>query len=424
MDLHDELSGLRGRGGDHTVTEIAQQPHLWRTIAEDAAGIRHLSTEFLQPLLRRPDLRVVFTGAGTSAFAGEVLAPVLARRLGRRVDAVATTDVVANPGECFAENVATLLVSFARSGDSPESLAATRLADHHLAEVHHLLITCNAEDALAQEHRSRPDSRLLLTPPAANDQGFAMTSSFTCMTMLALLAFGDYDGAGDPLAQRLADAADDVLATHSGNARALAATRPSRLVYLGSGALKGLAHESALKVLELTGGRVIGVSESSLGFRHGPKAILNDTTVAVVFASNDPYTRRYDLDIAYELGRALPTGHAILITADGDGSQDDASVVTWRLPGLTGLDDAAAALPAVLCAQLIALNLSLANGRTPDNPFPSGEVNRVVQGVTIHAPGSSDRPIGTALSPPPAQQTSAEPAAPATAPGSGNVPRR
>ncbi|MGH2908498.1 MAG: SIS domain-containing protein, partial [Solirubrobacteraceae bacterium] len=49
-----------------------------------------------------------------------------------------------------------------------------------------------------------------------------------------------------------------------------------------------------------------------------------------------------------------------------------------------GVDDAGLALPAAVCAQLIAFQLSLALGRTPDDPFPGGQVNRVVRGVTVH----------------------------------------
>lgn len=39
----------------------------------------------------------------------------------------------------------------------------------------------------------------------------------------------------------------------------------------------------------------------------------------------------------------------------------------------------------MLLAQTLALAASLDHGMTPDNPFPGGEVNRVVQGVVIHA---------------------------------------
>ncbi len=370
---------LQDLGAGATAREIAQQPAVWRETARLAAASWEATEAFLRPLLADSALRIVLTGAGTSSFAGEVLAPALARRLHRRVDAVATTDIVSNPREAFAEDVRTLLVSFARSGDSPESVAATRLADECLSECHHLVITCNAEGRLALDHSQAARSRVLVMPAEANDQGFAMTSSFTSMTLTGLLTL-----AGPPdvaLADRLASTAEAVLATRTDDARALAAQGFERIVYLGSGPLKGLARESALKVLELTAGRIVASSDSSLGFRHGPKAVLDERTLVVVYLSSDPYTRRYDLDIVTELRAALPAGHVITISATPDGNGDDG---TWLLPGLEGADDAAMALPAVICAQLIGLHASLALGRTPDNPFPSGEVNRVVQGVILH----------------------------------------
>ena len=106
---------------------------------------------------------------------------------------MSTTDIVADPRGCFAEDLPTLLVSFARSGDSPESVAATELAEQCLSEVHHLVITCNEQGQLAREHSGRTTSYVLLMPPESNDRGFAMTSSFTGMTLAALLALG-----GDP----------------------------------------------------------------------------------------------------------------------------------------------------------------------------------------------------------------------------------
>ena len=64
-----------------------------------------------------------------------------------------------------------------------------------------------------------------------------------------------------------------------------------------------------------------------------------------------------------------------------------------RGTGVNDADDALLALPFVLLAQLLALHTSVRLGRTPDNPFPTGEVNRVVQGVTIHPlPGEPSRP--------------------------------
>ncbi|MGW7072587.1 SIS domain-containing protein [Streptomyces sp. NPDC054855] len=367
-------------GAEHTVAEIAQQPALWREVGNIVAAQRTALDDFLAPLLAADNARIVLTGAGTSGFAGEVLRTTLSRHLARRVDAVATTDIVADPHACFAEDVPTLLVSFARSGDSPESAAATELADRCLSRVAHLVITCNGEGRLAREHGSRPASRALLMPSAANDQGFAMTSSFTCMVLAALLALGPHATAD--LVGELADGAEHVTGGGlDGNLDALLARAPQRLVYLGSGALKGLAQESALKLLELTGGAVVATADSALGFRHGPKAVLTDDTAVVVYVSNNPYTRRYDLDIVAELRAALPPGGVIAIAARPDGLPLEG---TWVLPVPEDADDAAFALLAVVCAQLIALRASLIRGIRPDNPFPSGEVNRVVQGVTVH----------------------------------------
>lgn len=363
------------RGAAATWPEIQQQPDAWRDVARAVRAESAQVRAFLDPLLAQPELRVVLTGAGTSAFAGQVLAPALARELGRRVDAVATTDIVASPRETFAEDVPTLLVSFARSGDSPESSAATALATQCLTSVAHLVLTCNPDGRLALEHADAPASLVLLTPVGTNDRGFAMTSSFTSMLLLAWLVLTGTDDA-DALAGRLSAAAEAVLAG-AGRAEVLAARDYDRVVYLGSGALAGLAREAALKLLELTAGGVVSYFDTALGFRHGPKAVLRAGTLAVVFRSNDPYTGRYDDDIAAELRRALGAEDVLVLTTERD---DDG----WTVEGLAGVDDALLALPYVVVAQLLALQFSLRLGRTPDNPFPDGEVNRVVQGVTVH----------------------------------------
>lgn len=113
----------RHEGAEHTVAEIGQQPRMWREVGRILADGRKELDDFLAPFLAREDLRIVLTGAGTSAYAGRIVRGVLARRTGRRVDAVATTDIVSDPYGSFSEDVPTLLVSFARSGDSPESVA-------------------------------------------------------------------------------------------------------------------------------------------------------------------------------------------------------------------------------------------------------------------------------------------------------------
>ncbi|MBA2535227.1 MAG: SIS domain-containing protein [Rubrobacter sp.] len=371
---------LERQGAWHTAREIAQQPAVWSETNESVRSHREETCAFLRPLFGRQDLRVVLTGAGTSAFAGDILAPALSRRLGRRVDAVATTDAVSNPNEYFAEDLPTLLVSFARSGNSPESIAATALADQRLSECHHLVLTCDPDGRLYRDHSRAGRSLAFLMPERANDQGFAMTSSFTSMLLAAWLILGAVTP--EDLVDRLSGAAERLLRTRYEHARGLASSGYGRVVYLGSGPLKGLAYESALKMLELTAGAVVTSFDSPMGFRHGPKSILDGRTLAVVYVSGDPYTRRYDLDLLDELRRSMRPEDIVAVAAAPFAGSDEFGV--WVLDGLEGLDDPVLALPFVLVAQLLGLYFSLALGRTPDNPFPTKEVNRVVQGVTIH----------------------------------------
>ncbi|SDS43462.1 SIS domain-containing protein [Actinoplanes derwentensis] len=347
-----------------TRAEIEQQPAMWRA-TRDVVADRRIEIG--------PGTRVVLTGAGTSAYAGELLAPELSRILVRPIEAIATTDIVADPATVTIGDRPLLLVSFARSGNSPESLAAVALAPH----ARHLIITCNADGELARRYRAADNADVIVLPPETNDRGFAMTSSFTSMILAAYLLLA---GSSPTAVDDLAASAESVLAAAGTITEAVTALRPDRIVYLGSGGLKGLAHEAALKCLELTAGDIPALGESTLAFRHGPKSVLTPQTLAIVFASGDAYRRAYDLDLVRELTVTLGPERVIVISS----TPPEAAATHWPVPRPDGLPDVLWALAAVIPAQLTALTCSLNLGHTPDNPFPGGEVNRVVQGVTIH----------------------------------------
>jgi tagatose-6-phosphate ketose/aldose isomerase len=365
-------------GAEFTTGEISHQPEVWRKAAANIEAERGRLDAFLAPLLDRSDLRVVLTGAGTSAFVGGVAAPELSRLLSRRIEAIATTDLVSNPREFLAEDIPTLLISFARSGNSPESVAATRLADQCLTDVSHLIVTCDPEGRLNQEHQGRENSYVLLMPAGANDQGFAMTSSFTSMLLSVLLVLG---GGGTQSVAPLVEAAGGIVNNGWDAISGLADGEYDRVVYLGSGPLTALARESALKLLELTAGQVVSYYDSALGFRHGPKSVLDERTLVVVFISSDEYTRKYDLDILAELRNALDPSRVIAVAPDGVTTAEGLSVA---FEGLDGLNDSFLASVYVVVAQILGLSFALRVGTTPDNPFPSGNVNRVVKGVRLH----------------------------------------
>ncbi|WP_031238305.1 SIS domain-containing protein [Asticcacaulis sp. AC466] len=373
---------LEKLGGLWTAREIEQQPRMLRETQALLMGMTDAIDAFLQPLLARK-VRIILTGAGTSAFIGECLAPALSARLKQRVESIPTTDLSCAPQLYFESDTPTLLVSFGRSGNSPESVAAVELADRFVTDLHHLVVTCNADGALAAYGKA-PKGLTLLLPEATHDRSFAMTSSFSCMMYAALAVFS-----GIPAMQArigaIADATQSALEDYSAMMTALASEGYERIVYLGSHIFQGLARESGLKLLELTNGARVTLFDSPLGFRHGPKTIVNAKTLVVVFFSNNAYTRCYDSDLLDELRRDNDAARVIAITAqDGVGVEPKDTV---RIRGLETADDTDLLFPYIVGPQIFAFQEALNHNLTPDKPNTSGTVNRVVQGVRIHELG-------------------------------------
>jgi tagatose-6-phosphate ketose/aldose isomerase len=382
--MSSELFGLtatafESRGGLWTAREIAQQPQMWLQIERLLDGQRGPLHEFLAQTVDDPSGRMILAGAGTSAFIGQCLAPALSERLRCRVDAIPTTDIVSGPQLWLRADTPTLLVSFARSGNSPESCATVDLAETALGKnVRHLIITCNAEGQLAVRARKMRNAYVVLLPEATNDRGFAMTSSFSCMLLAAALAF---DAMRPAKVAPLARSADRLLEHIHTSVQQLVAARFERVVYLGSNELRGLAQEAALKLLELTDGRIATLGESTLGFRHGPKSIVDRKTLVIVMLSNAAYTRAYDLDLLRELRRDARAGRILALSAC---AEDHLQGEDIQFAGMDDANDLELCLLHVMVAQCYALAQSLALGVRPDVPNNAGVVNRVVQGVTIH----------------------------------------
>ena len=390
-----------------TAREIAEQPLVWGQASAQLKRHRKKLDNWLSPQLNRPRLRIVLCGAGSSAFVGQTLAPWLRMKLRRRVEAIATTDLVSNPGMYLAEEVPALMVSFSRSGDSPESVASVDLANRMGGECRHLVLTCNREGALARHAAGRPDTYCLTLPEKACDRGFAMTASFTSMLVSCAGVFA-------PAPEELARAirwSSFVIARRAAVAEALAVSRFKRLVVLGAGCLRATAREASLKVLELTNGGVVAISDTPLGFRHGPKCVIDGATRIVLLVSGDAHAARYDLDLLEEIvsdaraggivvvhgltGRPGPgageAGPAHPFTPDtltrfkADSRTDIVSVAGKRTGrGKEPGDDFWLSLPYLVFCQMLAFFAARELRVTVDDPCPTGEVNRVVQGVTIH----------------------------------------
>ena len=168
---------LAAAGALWTAREIDQQPHSLQRTHTLLSSMQAELREFTGPIADDPRARIILTGAGTSSYIGGCLAPVLDRELAARVDAVPTTDIVSCPHLHLDPEQPLLLVSFGRSGNSPESLQAVTLAESLVKDVRHLVVTCNREGALGRSQVRR--SMTLLLPAETHDVSFAMTSSFS-----------------------------------------------------------------------------------------------------------------------------------------------------------------------------------------------------------------------------------------------------
>ncbi|WP_455138501.1 SIS domain-containing protein [Thermophilibacter sp.] len=380
-----DVESLTKLGAQITTAEIAQQPELWR----DTLKIYQDNAEAVEAFLAEARamgesrLSVVFTGAGTSDYVGDTVAPYL-RHAGDAslydFKPVATTDIVSAPRDFLNPDEPTLLVSFARSGNSPESLAAVQVAKTFVKNVRFLNITCAPEGRLAVESADDPAALTLLIP-RANDKGFAMTGSYSCMELLSALIFDtaplDEKAAWVETAARMGEA----VVAREGEVADFLAGDFNRVTYLGSGSFVGLAQESQLKILELAHGLVATSWDSSMGYRHGPKSFVDEKTLVFVFMSNDPYTRQYDLDILNEIAGDEIAQRTIAVQQDA-GTLFEGDAFTFV--GEPTLPEAYLALPFVMVAQTVSLLNSVRVGNTPDTPSPTGTVNRVVKGVTIH----------------------------------------
>ncbi|MBF8969728.1 SIS domain-containing protein [Streptococcus sp. NLN76] len=369
-----------------TTSEIKQEPELWQELWDSYEKQEKQLQNFLAGLVNQHKrLRVIFTGAGTSAYVGDTILPYLkevANEDQLDLQAVPSTHLVSNPRQYFKEDVPTLLVSFARSGNSPESIGAVEAGQFLVKDFYQLTITCAPEGQLAQRAQGDSHNYLFLMPERSNDQGFAMTGSFTCMTLASLLVFDpssldvkkDYVQQVIALGQR-AFGFESVL-------EGIVKKPFTRLVYLGSGAHAGMGREAQLKILELTAGRIATGFDSSLGFRHGPKSFVDKNTVIFTFVSNDPYTRLYDRDILLELAGDQQALEVVAVEV-GAVEEFDGTHLTFDKVH-ANLPDAYLAVAFVLVGQIFALHASIKVGNLPDTPSPTGTVNRVVKGVTLY----------------------------------------
>ncbi|WP_315068734.1 SIS domain-containing protein [uncultured Clostridium sp.] len=367
----------------YTATEIKQQPDLWRETYEIILNQKEIIQKFIKGNIDE-NTRIVLTGAGTSEHVGNTICLELNKRLNARVEAIATTDIVSSPEEYIEKGTKTILVSYGRSGNSPESVGAYDLFQNNVDNIFQIVITCDKDGALAKRCIDDEKNLLILMPEKSNDLSFAMTSSFSCMTLASLLIF-DIDNIekNKEIIEVIASQGNDILENKWEEVKKLVDYKASRIVYLGSGTFKGLCKEMALKNLELTSGRIVTICDSTLGFRHGPKSIINDDTLVILMTSSNEYTKLYDLDLVKEIYGDKGKHKLAVISYEEEQQLKDNCNNYLCIKG-KNIPDIYKVFNYMLFGQMFGYLDSLNLNISPDNPRPDGTVNRVVKGVIIH----------------------------------------
>lgn len=369
-----------------TLSEIYQQPATWEKTCRQIKEHKDELQKFIDQVIKCEDFDVILTGAGTSEFVGNALFAHLSQLLDHKVKSYGTTDIVATPEAYLSRTKPTLLISFGRSGNSPESVGAVDAAESVCDNVYHLFVTCNKDGALSKRAAETQNCYAINLTDETHDQSFAMTSSYSNMYLATYLCFhlNELPEVFTKV-QAIAEAGQSFLDKGYGVAQDIVDSYDfKRIVYLGSNTLKGTSQESALKMLELTAGRVVTMYDTPMGFRHGPKSIVDDTTLTVVYLSDDAYTRQYEIDLLKEMS-GQRKGNKIVAVMSKEDETVKALVDYTVVFGLKeDYENILLGLDYIMFAQTLAVLKSLSLQITPDNPCPTGEVNRVVKGVTLY----------------------------------------
>jgi tagatose-6-phosphate ketose/aldose isomerase len=370
------------RGYCHTLHEILQQPASWIQTAEQMSSL----SSTLRGCVAEIE-NLVLTGSGSSEYAGDCVRLLLQKKLAVNALAIGGGVLLTHDAKALPPEKPGLVVSLARSGDSPESVGVVSLLLEVAPQLRHLVLTCNAKGKLATSFRGDSRVRVVALDDGTNDRSLVMTSSFTNLVIAAqFLGFLKQSEAYKSLSRKLSAIATAVIRDHFGTLASTAALNFKRAVFLGTGPRFGAAREGALKMLEMTAGQVSTMSETYLGLRHGPMSYVHADTLVVCFLSSDPTARAYECDLMRELDQK---GLGMLKVVVGDDVPAD--VVREQdfvidCPGLADIGDDAAPVIDVVVAQLLGLFRCLHLGLRPDSPSESGVINRVVQSFTLHFP--------------------------------------
>lgn len=370
----------------HTLREIRQQP---ATLLDTCERMLTRAKDLKQCLQNVQS--IVFTGSGSSEYAGDCVRLAIQRDLKLTCQAVGSGMVLTHGTTALPPLRPLLMVSLARSGDSPESVGASQLLLDGEPEIRHLVVTCNAKGKLAAHYAEDPRVTVVLLDDRTNDRSLAMTSSFTSLALAARsLGLLNAPERYRSLSYQLSTISEHLINAHFDALAYVGRKEFRRAVFLASGWGFGGLREAALKMLEMTAGRVGTLCETYLGLRHGPMSYIDRDSLVVCFLSSEPQLRAYERDLVRELDRKQ-LGLLKLIAGENVPRdllrKDDVAI---ELPGLGALGDENASVVYVIVGQLLAFFRCLKEGLRPDSPSESGVISRVVESFRLHTEREED----------------------------------
>jgi tagatose-6-phosphate ketose/aldose isomerase len=136
------------------------------------------------------------------------------------------------------------------------------------------------------------------------------------------LAHIDHLGSYEEVLSRVDEAGRSLLPRAADCASTIAKAGYTQDCFVGSGPLRAVARERALKLLELTAGKTMTTSESTLGLRHGPMAALDHDSLFICFLPGDQRVQHYGRNLLQEISKKRLARCRVVVTGDAFPGED------------------------------------------------------------------------------------------------------
>lgn len=283
------------KSGCLTLDEIRQQPSIWNSILVDILDKEEKYRNFLTPLFAIPNLEIVLTGTGSSAYIGDTLEPYLKDKFHHKVRSIPTSDIISNPYDSLNKDNPTLVITYSRSGNTPETNYCHRIINNYITTVYNLVITCTDNSTLYTMCQSESNTLIVTLPEAANDKALAMTSGYTSMIFSTIL-LSELDNLSFITSNLhfVLSYSKELLSSLWSKIYGIVQSNPDRIIFLGTDELSGLSNYCALNILKLTNRKVYSLSLNPKFLANDIFPFIDENSLVVLFHSNKTTNLEYE----------------------------------------------------------------------------------------------------------------------------------